>query len=131
MKGESNEESTSVPPAKTARASEIEGREGSRAAEVGISWVNSLALALVPFTIPSFKLMLNPHSEATSTQFWVQMPLGASGVDLIYAVGFPTLQCEVIDPPLTLAWYSVEQLGDRVTRMEHIVYVPVAEVARR
>lgn len=30
-----------------------------------------------------------------------------------------------------LALYSVEQLGDGTTRIEHNVYVSVAEVARR
>ena len=74
MKGESCEERTSVSPAKTARASEIEGRERSRVLEVGISWASSRALALFEFTIPAFKLRLKPHSEMTSTQSFDQTP---------------------------------------------------------
>ena len=68
MKGEPCEERISVPPAKTAKASEIEGREGSRLVEVGMSWERSRAFAPFPFTIPAFKLRPFPHSETTLTQ---------------------------------------------------------------
>lgn len=53
-------------PANTASASEIEGRSGSRAVVVGMSWVRSREMAPFPSVIPAFKLNPRPHSEATS-----------------------------------------------------------------
>ncbi len=79
MNGAPCEESTSVEPAKTANASEMEGREGLRAPEVGMSWLRSRALELSPLLIPSFKLRLKPHSVATSVQSLFRITMGASG----------------------------------------------------
>lgn len=81
MKGAPCEESMSVQPARTAKASEIEGREVLRAPEVGMSWLRSRALELPPSFIPAFKLRLRPHSEATLTQslLHVGLELGAVG----------------------------------------------------
>ena len=72
-------------PARTARASEIEGSEGSRAGEVGMSWVRSLALLESPSRMPSFKLMDWAHSEPTLTQSGIHLPTGAFGSEWLYA----------------------------------------------
>ena len=117
-------------PARTARASEMEGSEGSRAGEVGMSWVRSRALLESPSKMPSFKLMAMAQSEATSTQSGVHLPTGAFGSEWLYArLLLESSQCDCKVPPLIVAWYSVEQLGDSDTRNEHIVYVDVSEVA--
>ena len=81
MKGAPCEDSISVQPARTANASEMEGREGLRAPAVGMSWVRSRALELAPSVIPSFKLKLRPHSWATLIQSLDQLllTLGAFG----------------------------------------------------
>ena len=81
MKGESIAERRMVLPARTARASEMEGREGSRAGVVGMSWVRRRALEDAASLIPSPKLMAEAHSDATSTQSGYHLPLGAKGWD--------------------------------------------------
>ena len=62
-------------PANTASASEIEGRSGSRAVVVGMSWVRSREMAPYPSVIPAFKLNPRPHSEATSFVEWMRCRL--------------------------------------------------------
>ena len=62
----------------------MEGSEGSRAWELGMSWVRSRALLASPSKMPSFKLMDLAHSEPTLTQSGIQSPTGAFGSEWLY-----------------------------------------------
>lgn len=70
-----------VQPAKTASASAIEGRDGSKDGVDGISCVNSLALAALPSVIPLFRLRALLHSDAIFFQSVSTKPTGASGCE--------------------------------------------------
>ncbi len=63
----------------------MEGSEGSRAGEVGISWVRSRALLDFPSKMPSPKLMEVAQSEPTLTQSGIHLPTGAFGSEWLYA----------------------------------------------
>ena len=63
----------------------MEGSEGSRAGEVGMSWVRSRALLASPSKMPLCKLMDLAHSEPTFTQSGNQTPIGAFGSEWLYA----------------------------------------------
>jgi len=56
MEGESSADMGSVLPVRIARASEMEGSEGSRLLVFGISWVRRRAFEDCPLVIPAFKL---------------------------------------------------------------------------
>ena len=58
---------TRVQPAKTASASEIDGREGLKAGSVGMSWLNSLAFEAAPSVIPALRLSARAHTGAIPT----------------------------------------------------------------
>jgi len=57
-----------VLPARTARASAMEGSEVSRAGVVGMSWVRRRAMAASPSKMPLLRERAELHSEATLTQ---------------------------------------------------------------
>ena len=81
MKGLFSEDMRRVPPARMVSASEIEGRDGLRDGDVGMSWVRRRALAELPSVMPSLRDMEVAHREATSFQSLSYMPLGALGSD--------------------------------------------------
>ena len=63
----------------------MEGREGLRAGEVGMSWVRSRAILASPSKMPLFKLMALAHSDPTLIQSGTQTPVGAFGSEWLYA----------------------------------------------
>ena len=77
MKGESIADCMSVQPARTASASEIDGKDIPSVSDVGINWVKRRAFDALPSVIPAF------NSEAMDTQSAIHMPLGPKGSDLL------------------------------------------------
>lgn len=115
-----------VHPDKTARASAIDGKPGLRVFDVGISCVNRRALLAFPSLIPASSDKARPHSVATLLQSVLINPSGALGSEFLYARVLFGSQWEFKEPPLMLAWYTVEQFGDNDALNEQSVYAGTA-----